>query len=257
MRAQFYNTWVVSLFALLLFAAPAFSTLGHVYLSGSVGPSYAKLGKSTPRISYLSGVLITDAYPLKSDYSLSVTLSVNGGYEFTGAKWMPAIMLGCGGYFNPQYYYRGQAVETAAGDPSSTLYNYHYHINTTRLMAEMQLTWILAYVSPFINLGVGPAWNRASGYKETAVTSTGYPPLPPFHSQTNLNCAYQAGLGISTAFNFCENQSCVQQERVSVGYRYVYLGKTAFGTRGSAYPYQLNTGSLMLNDVYFSYTHLF
>ena len=175
---------VLSFFASLLFSIPAFSTCGHAYLGISVGASYAKLSNTRPQISYESGVLITDAYPLGSNRSLSVILNVNSGYEFTGLNWRPAIALGVGGYFNPtNYHFSGNVIETAPGNASSTLYKYHYHMNSTRAMAEIQLTWVLAYVSPFINFGIGPAWNRASGYKETAVNSTGYPPLPPFHSQ--------------------------------------------------------------------------
>lgn len=67
---------------LSFFFIPVFLAAGHVYLSGAVGPSYAKLSHSDPQISYGSGVFITDAYPLNNDRSLSVILNVNGGYEF-------------------------------------------------------------------------------------------------------------------------------------------------------------------------------
>ncbi len=231
--------------------------LGHGYLGAEVGASFAKLGKSRPKISYDSGVLITDAYPLKSQRSLAVTLNVHGGYEFTGARWKPAIALGVGAYFSPQdYHFKGRVIETAAGNASSTLYHYKYKIQSTRVMAEMQLTWMLNYISPFIDFGIGPVWNRAKNYKEKAVSGSGYTPLHPFYSHTNLNFAYQAGGGISFAFNWC-HLSGFLHERISVGYHYVHSGKTSFGTRGSAYPYRLHTGTLSSNDVYFSYTHLF
>lgn len=240
--------YVITVFALSLSSIPAFST-GHGYLDGSIGPSYAKLSKSNPQISYQSGVLITDAYPLNSNRSLSAILSLNGGYEFTGEHWRPAIALGFGAYFNPNdYHFNGQVIETAAGNASTTLYNYRYKMKSTRAMAEIQLTMMLPNVSPFISFGMGSAWNRVSHYSETAVTSSGYSPAPSFHSQTNFNFAYQVGAGLSAAFN---------QERFSVGYHYVQSGETSFGTRGSAYPYRLQTGSLMSDDVYFNYTHLF
>lgn len=257
MLTALYRTWIIRFFVLFFPFIPVFSTCGHFYAGVSVGPSYAKLGNNNPKISYESGSLITDAYPLSSNRSLSVTMSVNGGYEFMGAHWKPSTALGLGVYFNPQdYHYSGRVIETAAGSASSTLYNYHYKMNSTRAIAEMQLTWILAYVSPFINFGIGAAWNKADSYRETAVSSTGYSPVPFFHSRTNLNFAYQVGLGISAAFNFV-SKSDFLRERVSVGYRYVGSGKTSFGTRGFTYPHRLHTGSLTSDDVYFNYTHLF
>ncbi len=229
---------------------------GHIYLGVEVGASWAKLGKRKPKISYESGVKITDAYPLKTKRPVSVTASVNGGYEFAGAKWKPAIALGVGGYFSPNYHFKGRVIETPQGDPSSTLYNYKYKSNNARAIAEIKFTWLLRYISPFIDVGVGAAWNRAEDYKETAVDSSGYPPVGPFHSHTNNSFACQAGLGLSAAFNLGKRPS-FQRERISVGYHYVYSGKTSFGKRGSAYPHHLDTGSLSSDDLYFCYIHLF
>ncbi len=242
----------------LFFSIPAVAASGHMYIGSSLGASFAKLGNSYPQIAYLSGATITDAYPLNSNRASTPVFSVNGGYEFTGANWQPAIALGLGVYTNlADYGYNGQLIETAQGDPSSTLYNYSYRINSSRVMAEIQFTWMLWKLSPFINFGAGTARNSLTGYTETPVTSTGFVALPPFQSQTNVNFAYQAGLGVSAAFNFAGSVSDFPKERISVGYRYVNLGTTAFGTRGSVYPYQLNTGLFKTNDLYLSYTHLF
>jgi hypothetical protein len=248
----------VLFFALFFFPMFAFSKEGHVYLGAQVGPSFAKLSKKNPQISYVSGVPITDAYPLNNNQAVAVMLNLNGGYEFTGANWKPAIALGVGVYFNPQdYHYRGKVIETAEGDPSNTLFNYSYKIKTVRALAEIQFTWILPYLSPFINFGLGPVWNKAHSFTETAVTDTGYTALPPFQAHTKLNVAFQVGVGVSAGFNFKKVDSGCPRERISVGYHYAYLGPTSFDTRGSDYPYPLKTGSLMTNDLYFAYTHLF
>lgn len=247
-----------SVFCPIFFPVFAFSKDGHFYLGAQVGPSFAKLSKKNPQISYVSGVLITDAYPLNNNQAVSVMLNLNGGYEFTGAHWKPAIALGFGVYFNPQdYHYRGKVIETVEGDPSSTLFNYSYKIQTTRALVETQLTWMLPYLSPFINFGLGPVWNNAHHFTETAVTDTGYAALPPFQSHTKLNVAFQAGVGVSARFNFKKSESDCPRERISVGYHYAYLGSTSFGTRGPDYPYPLKTGSLTTNDLYVGYTHLF
>lgn len=247
---------VVSLVALFFYAIPAFP--GHVYLGSSFAASVAALHQQSPQISYASGALITDAYPLNHTETLSAVASLNGGYEFAATPWKPAIALGLGLYTTlVDYSYQGQLIETAAGDAGSALYDYHYHINSTRMMAEVQLTWVCKKLAPFINFGIGPTWNTLNNYTETSATSSGYTALPPFQSHTNLNLAYQAGLGVSTAFNFANHPVSFLQERVSLGYRYVNLGHHSFGTRGSAYPYSLNTGRFTTNDLYLSYTHLF
>ena len=110
---------------------------------------------------------------------------------------------------------------------------------------------------PFINIGIGSAWNRLNGYKESPVDSTGYVALPPFQSHTNSNFAYQVGLGVGYAFNFDRYEADYQHERISLGYRYVNLGDASFGTRGAVYPYSLDTGRLISNEAYLTYTHLF
>jgi len=244
--------------ALFFFSIPAFSAYGHIYSGASLGSSFAKPGDHSPTISYVSGDVITDAYPLNNNRVISPLLSVNAGYELSGAHSKPAVAFGLGVYRNlSNYDYNGHVIETAAGDAGSTLFNYNYNINSTRLMAEVQLTWMLETFSPFINLGMGPAWNQMQAYKETAVNGTGYTAVPPFQSRTNLNLAYQAGFGVSRGFDFSGSKSDVQKERVSLGYRYVNSGTSSFGTRGSSYPYQLNTGRFNSNDVYLGYIHLF
>ncbi|MFI4963010.1 MAG: outer membrane protein [Legionellales bacterium] len=250
---------LVGLLGLCFLSHQGFATVGHYYLGGSVAASFAQLGSNSPQISYTSGVLITDAYPLNNTTESSAVLSLNGGYEFSSLASRPAIALGLGIYGTPgKYSYTGQLVETAAGNPSSALYDYQYSIKTTRLMAEMQMTWkLMERLSPFINLGLGPSWNQMNGYTEMASTSNGYPPLPPFLKQTQTRFAYQAVVGISLPFSCKGDGAEALKERMALGYRYANLGGTSFGSRGVIYPYALNTGSLSTNEVYLAYTHLF
>lgn len=244
--------------AISFFVIPACSASGHSYLGASLAASFAQTGNNSPQIAYFSGATITDAYPLSHNRSSAALLGVNGGYEFTAADRRPAVALGLGVYSNlANYNFDGHLVETAAGDASSTLYHYRYHVNTARVMAEIQMTWVLASFSPFINAGVGAAWNRMSDYDETAITSSGYPALPGFQSHTNTRVAWQAGLGLSRTFHFASDKTGFSEDRVSLGYRFVNSGKASFGGRNAAYPYALDTGSLKTNEVYLGYTHLF
>lgn len=245
-------------FILFLISTWVFAAKGHIFLGGTIAASKATMGNNNPIINYYDDNL-TDAYPLHNRHTNTAIIGLISGYEFERAGLIPAIALGFGVYGTPGAYdYKGQVIETAIGDPSSTLYNYQYHVNSTRLMFEAQFTGaLLEQLAPFITMGMGPAWNRLSGYKESPVDNTGYVALPPFQSHTNTNFAYQVGLGVGYAFNFDHIAADYQHERISLGYRYANLGDTSFGTRGAVYPYSLNTGRLSSNEAYLIYTHLF
>ena len=245
---------------LCLFSTTAFAASGNIYLGGSMGASLAKVGSGTRQITYDGGKL-TDAYPIDGKHATAPLFSLNAGYEFMGdyATTMPAIALGVGVYstLGSNLDFNGNVTETAAGDPGTTLYNYKYNVSSTRVMAEAQFSWLLGRFAPFINGGAGTAWNHASGYSETPTTKTGFVALAPFQSHTNTNFAWQAGFGVSYVFNFNKSKARYWLERISIGYRYAHLGEASFGTRGTAYPYSLNTGTLTSNEIYLSYTHLF
>jgi opacity protein-like surface antigen len=238
-----------------LVSSTACSAANHYYLSGSAGFSRAQMEESTPEINYYFGQLL-DAYPLNNDHSTSGVFSLNGGYEFEGAGLMPAIALGVGIYETGRYHFDGQLIETALGSFPTPLYNYKYHLNTTRLMAEAQLSWACGNWIPFINGGIGAAWNHLSKYSESAVSNTGFVVFPPFRSQTNTNFAYHVGAGLSYAYNLF-NSDDFKHERIALGYRYTGLGNASFGTRGNMYPYELNMNDLSANELYISYTYLF
>lgn len=242
----------------LLFCATTLNaTSGSPYLGVSAGASWGQIGNNYPNITYYGG-LLNDAYPLHSRQDTTAILGINGGYEWTGQGLMPAIAFGLGIFGTPvDYTFDGQVIETALSDPSALLYNYTYHINSVRLMPEAQFTWAYGNFLPFLHVGLGAAWNSVTGYSEAAATSNGYVALPAFQSKTQTDFAYDLGLGIGYAFNALQANSIYPQDKVSLGYRYLHLGNTSFGTRGPAYPYSLDTGLLTANELYVSYTHLF
>jgi hypothetical protein len=231
--------------------------MGHYYLSVGAATSQLHVDKTHWNVTYYGGFL-NDAYPGGNNNTNAAVFDLHGGYEFTGMGWKPAIAVGLGGYLMPsEYGENGQLIETALGDAPSTLYNYKYNVSSSRLMAEAKFTWTFNHFTPFIDVGVGAGWTRPKNYAETSTDAIGYPALPPFGNHTNTNVAYQAGLGVGYAFNFNQNVSDFQHERISLGYRYVNLGNVTFNSRGSVYPYKLNLGRLSTNDLYLTYTHLF
>lgn len=242
---------------LLFLPLTAFAVHGNTYLGVLGGATFGNINKSNPQITYDNN-LLNDSYPINNHNSTTVVTGVYTGFEFANPSPYPAVALGIGGYFTPNHYtFKGQVIETLAGHPSTTLYNYQYYVKSTRLMFEVRLTWLTDSVSPFIDAGVGSAWNKFSNYTETPATSGGVVALLPFQSRTTTNFAYQVGLGFSGAFNFQNINDDHKYERFSVGYRFVNLGMLSTGTRGSDYPYNLGLGRLLSNEVYLSYTHLF
>lgn len=247
---------LIGIFAFLS-TGSSYAALGHFYLEGTTGVSLSKLDHANPRISYDNGIF-NDAYPLHGNQSNRMMMSGNIGYELTGSNGIPSLALGVGLFGTPtDYSYTGHLIETPLGDTSNTLYNYRFNVNSIRLMAEAQLSWTIGNIVPFINGGIGSAWNRLSGYNEIPVASSGFVALPPFQSHTNTNFAYQVGVGLGYGFNFAAPASAFKQERVSLGYRYANLGTASFKTRGQVYPYPLNFGKIQSNEIYLSYTHLF
>jgi hypothetical protein len=256
--SQSWNHWLVlgvGGLSLLLYQSTSIAIPGsctvcdnHFYASASLGASRAQLSQNTPTITYDDG-LLKDAYPLNNTHDTTAMLSINGGYQFAISGLDPLIAVGMGLYHNPAAYaFKGQVVETASGDSSFTLHNYRYRFYTTRLMAEMQLTWETGRWLPFINAGLGPAWNTVTDYTESPVDTSGYVPLSNFGSRTEMQFAFQLGLGIGMVFD---------QEQIALGYRYVNAGSAGLSSRGPTYPYTLNTGTLSNNEVYISLTHVF
>ena len=248
MRLIVSKKYLFSFFLLSIFQASTSYAAGHPYIGMSLGASFGTLSHDTPTITYADGT-ITDSYPLSDTTGVAPVASVNGGYEFAGRHWIPAIALGLGAYTTTTGYdYDGDVSEAVEGIPSFELFDYSYSINSTRLMVESQFTWDIKSWLPFIDVGLGYAWNRTTHYHETSEPGIAPPAAPPFHSQTQANFAYQVGFGLAKAFN---------DNRVFIGYRFVSLGQTSFGTRGVTYPYELKTGELNTNDIYVGYTHLF
>lgn len=233
----------------LLCLVPTLSAHAATWLGASLAASNASLGNSAPRISYFSGDTITDTYPPSHSRTTRAAFGINGGYEWAPTVASARLSLGLGLYRNASRYpFSGSVFEAAAGDPGSTLYDYHYKASSTRIMAEGQATWLVGTWMPFVNLGIGPAINRFSGYDETGINDNSYPPLPAFQSHNSTRFAWQAGLGAGIALG---------HGRLNAGYRYVNAGKTSFGTRGPDYPWRLNTGTLSTNDLYLAYIWLF
>lgn len=237
------------------FTTFSYASQNHWLLSIATGSSTAGISTSSPEINYYGGSLL-DSYPLNSKNDTAAVFDVLAGYEFPHSGFIPSIGLSLGVYATTHYDYNGKLRESAVGVPMSTLYEYHFRLQNTRLMAQLQLFWLFDHLAPFLDVGIGSAWNHATHYGEDPINNSGYVVLNPFRSQTSQNLAYQFGAGIHYQWH-CSSEQSASYERISLGYRYVNVGDTSFGTRGMNYPYVLSLGNLYANEVYLAYTHLF
>lgn len=230
----------------------------HRYIGFTGGADVSRMNQYNPMMTYNAGTL-TDAYPLNNRQATSGFIGLNAGYEFyLNRTLLPRIALGIGVYGAPgSYKYTGKLVETPADDESLALYNYKFHVAGFRTMLEAQLTWSIERFLPFIQAGIGSAWNRLYAYAESPINTMNYVVLSPFQSQMNQSFAYQLGAGVGYEFNLKKTSSRIKSERVLLGYRYVNEGEVSFGTRGQSYPYKLNFGNLTANEWYLSYVHSF
>jgi len=224
------------------------------YIAVNLGVSFAQFPDSTPTITYYNN-LLTDRYPLRSGKTGGApVIGLEFGYRFSGHGWHPTILAGLGLYsiVNP-FVVHGTVNETPLGGSTFTLYEYRFNVkNYARAMAEVQFSWLWAHrFTPFIDLGVGPAFNKLYSYQEKTATPNGFVAAPPFRENSSINLAYELGFGIGTLFGHHKT------ENIALGFRYLDLGSVSFGTRGSSYPYRLHLGRLMTKEVYLRYTHSF
>lgn len=242
------------LLTLLILSSSAYALPNgnYIYMSGLVSSSRLKIANTMPTINYNS---FTDVYNIPTNIQSSFAGGLRGGYEFSSFGQGVSFDLGLGVYTGSSYEYYGTLVETADGDPDSTLYNFRFNIRSIRVMAETQLNLLFGNISPFINGGIGPAWNNTQQYTEYSSNDSNYPPLPPFKNKTRTSMAWQVGLGIS--YVFAQNPDATPNQRLALGYQYVNLGQSETGERGDEYPYSLIPGAITANEIYFSYTHLF
>lgn len=252
---RYYLAIAANIFPLSIYASS-----GQFYLGVDGGASIAAIGDQNPQITYYHSQ-ITDAYPISNQHDTTTMLGLDAGYEWQGNKMRPTVAVGLGAYDTPGHYdYHGQVNETAVGSQSQPLYTDQFQISSFRLMAETKLSWTLPNgITPLLDVGIGPAWNRLDDYQETVAASNtdGYVSLGPFQSKTNTNFAYQVGIGLGYSFNMKPSNDHILHNSLTLEYRYVDLGGNTFGTRGTAYPYSLNIGDLTTQEIFLNLTHVF
>ena len=231
----------------------------HPYLSGELSQDTISNSISQPVISYYDNQ-INDAYPLNKNRVNTTQWSVHSGYEWQplSSKWI--FSAGIGFYNDVKPYTRSGAMdESILGDNPTHLYDYELQGMNRRLMFETSALYAWNnHLFGYADAGVGRAWNKLYGYQETVATPDGFVALAPFQDNTTTNIAYQFGGGLGYAFNlFSSPENSTNRERLSMGYRFVNLGKAALNIRDNTYAYPLDFGTLKAQEWYCRFTYLF
>ena len=157
----------------------------------------------------------------------TASIGIGVGYQFNHpawapVQWLPHYRLGV------VYDYIGNTtvngyINKYQETPSA--YDLQYQLNSSVLWAVAQadlITW--KTWGPFVEGGIGAAWNRAYDYHETP--EHGWTPRDSaaFTNRTTLEPAWMLGAGI--------NYECQIEQRtvnIAMGYRFTSLGNTKTG----------------------------
>ena len=136
-------------------------------------------------------------------------------------------------------------------DASSLFENYHYqyNINHTHLALQGKLISTPRPVMPYLNVGIGVAWNNASNFTSTPLLFEAVP-TPGFSGHTTTSFTYTIGVGIQHQFG--------THLQTGLGYEFSdwgnsHLGRASGQTQGKGLALShLYTNGLMFNITYLS-----
>lgn len=223
---------------LVLMGAALFSTatLAHIrpVATVSLGSDSATFSKTSTNISFLPPFYntYTDTNSTDNEWLGGVTLGANIPIN---AVW--SSQVGVSYYQNSGFQARGDVYQLV-GSPFNNNVGYQYYVSSRRVLLESKLLYTCGNIfHPYIDAGVGEAFNESHDYSELVYDGTASPMGQPFANHTNNNFTYIAGFGVDI--------DAGKRVRLGVGYRYVDLGNASLGTS----PLQADTVTLQKNKL--------
>ena len=224
-------TQLISLGA-LLFSSFAMASVRPV-VTFSLGSDSATFSKTNTNISFLSPFYNTYVDTNSSDAEWVGGLFLGVAFNLNSI-W--SSQLGISYYQNSAFQSRGD--QYYFGDPNFNDVGYEYYMTSHRLLAEAKLLYTVKNIfHPYVDVGVGEAFNNAEDYSEHPYDTTGVSTGAPFGNHSTGNFTYTAGLGV--------DMDVSKQVRMGVGYRYADLGKVGLGTSSL----QADTNTLQKNSI--------
>jgi opacity protein-like surface antigen len=210
---------------------------GGAWLSIEAGVSFLE-DPDNITVEPMPGVNFPDDY-VNTSIDNTAIIGAALGYSFILNDiddWFPANRIGL--YYD--YYFAAKTEGYINKWQSTTIYDYAFDVHSNTLWLGNQLDLIeWNYLVPFIDLGIGIAWNTAEKYSETPL-----PEVPnqdhrdlsaAFADQTQTSFAWRVGVGVNLALS-----SWYEGWNVGVLYRYADLGEAKTGASEN-YPTAVNS----------------
>lgn len=171
----------------------------------------------------------------------SVDLAFEGGLSWSQPRyWLPQYDLGLRYQHLFSHNITGTIMQYSL--PSKVNYTYNWSIQTEVLSAYTQLDLVkLKYCMPYINFGLGVAFNRAGAYSETAYPDITPRVSPGYVSGIHTNFTYDIGAGIDIPYH--------SNYILSLKYDYQHLGALSSGQGQTTWSGEhLSAGNLSANS---------
>ena len=222
---------------LLLLSAFLFSTVAAAHIKPivalSLGGENATFGATSTSVAFFGSPIPANIYTSTNSQDTQFLGGIFLGAECKiNSLW--DWQWGLSYYQNSAFQATGQVNQLGTDN-----LGYQYDIVSRRLLAETKLLYTIKnIIHPYVDVGVGEAFNRASNYYEYALPDSGGVPMSqPFGNHSTSNFTYIAGLGIDV--------DVTHYVRFGLGYRYADLGKAGLGTT----PLQIYTSTIKNNSI--------
>jgi opacity protein-like surface antigen len=232
-----------------LYAAPLLSTTW--FANGQIGGQKGHLASSTT-VNNSSGAAAPfnqDIYTINNPH-MSTMLGIQLGHRWDFAtEWITAFSLGAQYQYFFAYHTSGQVMEFSL--PEFTNYNYRWQSASNLILGNAKLNLIrYKKFSPYVNGGLGTAYNDNMNYSEIPLGSVTPRTSPDYAGNSGSQFAYILGAGLDYYYN--------PQLIVSAGYQYSNLGTLFSGYGAQTWSSQrLNFGTYQSNAFLVGLTYLF
>ena len=232
------------------FVAKAMPRQANWYAGLGVGGQFPTLNSSmtVKNGSDYPAPLNVDLYSTNNDSQAFLGISAGRRWQ-NESVWLPALSVGV--LYEHFFANNAGGTITQYSLPEFTNYTYKWNVSSNDVLATAKLN-LFRYEkwSPFINGGLGLAFNTTSGFNETALAGVTARVSPGFASNTSDQFAYNVGAGL--------DYQVAPQWLISLGYLYQDLGHVSSGQGAQTWSADsLSLGAFRSNDVFASVTYLF
>jgi opacity protein-like surface antigen len=222
-----------------------FLTMG----GGTAFPSFGHTNISVPNNSGFPSPYNQDAYTVHQKIQPLFTLGLGQRFE-NASQWLPAYSLGL--YYQHFFATNMGNQITQYTAPSFTNYQYNWDLSSDALLIGGKLNILRFWrLLPYVTASVGCAFNKSSGYSESALPGlTDTRVSPGYQAKTLMQLAYNLGAG----FDFQLTKSFM----LAAEYQFQNLGNTSLGHGSGTWSNEsLNLGRYRANTALVSLTYLF